>query len=264
MNKKQAFTMSEALIVLGIVAVLAALSVVAINNSKPDENITMFRRAYSTTAKIVQEMMNDRELYPNADKEAKSNEAIDPDSVLGSAGSIKGFMDFSITAEIKQKHPYLDTTGRKFAIAFAYKSNAIDVSDVDNKTKVFTTPDGIYWTVQDCFVTGGYACGNAGPNKPGTMPPAGGNYAYARYALVTVYLNGEDTDKSCQYNANTCPYPTEFKFLVLPNGTITPTLNGDAIDPDVDPMACSYLRYPKAVRNSQIPTDAATNNCFAN
>ncbi len=255
MIKNKAFTMSEALIVLGIVAVLAALSVVAITNSKPDENITLFRRAYSTTAKIVQDMMNDRELYPNADEEAKNIDT-DSDSVLGSVGLSKGFMDFSITEEMKQKHPYLDTTGRKFAIAFAYKSNAVEISDIDNSTKAFTTPDGIYWTVKDCFITGGYACGQSYHGPGNVQPPSAGNYAYERYALVTVYLNGEDTTKSCSYNAATCPYPTEFAFSIDKNGTITSRTQ--------DPMACSYLRYPKAVRNSQIPTDPSVNSCFSN
>lgn len=65
-KKNLAFTMSEALIVLGIVAVLATLSVIAITNAKPDENIIMYRRAYSNTLKVVQNLMADAQLYPNA------------------------------------------------------------------------------------------------------------------------------------------------------------------------------------------------------
>lgn len=66
MRKRIAFTMSEAMIVLGIVAVLATLSVIAVNSAKPDENIIMFRRAYGTTLKVVQNLMSDSQLYPNA------------------------------------------------------------------------------------------------------------------------------------------------------------------------------------------------------
>ena len=65
-KKNIAFTMSEALIVLGIVAVLATLSVIAVTNAKPDENIIMYRRAYANTLKVVQNLMADAQLYPNA------------------------------------------------------------------------------------------------------------------------------------------------------------------------------------------------------
>lgn len=65
-KKNLAFTMSEALIVLGIVAVLATLSVIAVTNAKPDENIIMYRRAYANTLKVVQNLMADAQLYPNA------------------------------------------------------------------------------------------------------------------------------------------------------------------------------------------------------
>lgn len=74
MKKRIAFTMSEAMIVLGIVAVLATLSVIAVNSAKPDENIIMFRRAYGTTLKVVQNLMSDSQLYPNATVVAYSDD----------------------------------------------------------------------------------------------------------------------------------------------------------------------------------------------
>lgn len=44
MNKIKAFTMSEALIVLGIIAVIATLSVIAVQNAKPDTDVVMFKK----------------------------------------------------------------------------------------------------------------------------------------------------------------------------------------------------------------------------
>ena len=66
MNKIKAFTMSEALIVLGIIAVIATLSVIAVQNAKPDTDVVMFKKAYKTTHDIVQNLYYDKELYPNA------------------------------------------------------------------------------------------------------------------------------------------------------------------------------------------------------
>ncbi len=245
MIKNKAFTMSEALIVLGIVAVLAALSVVAITNSKPDENITLFRRAYSTTAKIVQDMMNDRDLYPNAETNKIE------ESTLGSVANSVGLFDSSFSDDIKSKYPYLSCEGescpfgKKFIETFMHKANALS-SDIKSYSRnglagsksvtegSMTTPDGIYWNI-------------IVKNKTDRE-----HHISTNTITVNTYMNGEDTTKSCSYNAATCPYPTRFAFNIDRNGKITPQ----------DPMACSYLRYPKAVRNSQIPTDQSVNNCF--
>ena len=232
-----AFTLSEAMIVLGIVSVLAGLSIVAITNSKPDENIILFRRAYSTTAKVVQELLNDRELYP--DSEAYKNI-----SELGSVDNKKGFEDRTISDEVKTKYPYLEDVSerRKFAAIFAHKVNAITSEESGNYSVNFTTADGIYWTVSNCFYNGCQHMGHAS-----SVPTD------RRYGTVYIYLNGENTDKSCEYNSETCPYPTKFELNISSQGVITPQ----------DPMACSYLRYPKATKNSQIPTSPTENNCFS-
>ena len=64
---KKAFTMTEALIIIGIIGVIAALSIVAVNTAKPDKDIIMFRRAYSETQKVIRELLTDKELYPKAE-----------------------------------------------------------------------------------------------------------------------------------------------------------------------------------------------------
>ena len=65
--------------------------------------------------------------------------------------------------------------------------------------------------------------------------------------------------KTCGYSA-TCQAPNKFIFKVEPSGRV------QLVQPDnkakVDPMACSYLRYPKINKRSKIPTDHTVNNCF--
>ena len=53
---KYAFTLAEALIVLGIVAILATLSTLAVTNVKPDEDVIMFRKAYRTISSAIEQI----------------------------------------------------------------------------------------------------------------------------------------------------------------------------------------------------------------
>ena len=86
-NKNFAFTMAEALIVLAVVGVLASISVVSVAKAKPDENIIMYRRAYKVTVTAIRNLLNDTDLYPNANNE------INTSSILGSANNKLGLCD---------------------------------------------------------------------------------------------------------------------------------------------------------------------------
>lgn len=142
MRKYFAFTLAEALIVLSIVAVLASISVVATNKSKPDEHIIMFRKAYATTVKAVQSLMNDTTLYPYADDPINS-------SALGSTGSNKKGLKGNGT----------NTASNNFAVNFLSKINTTSVVEDTSGgyQKSFYTPDGMYWVVEDYMHSDGYA-----------------------------------------------------------------------------------------------------------
>ncbi|MDY6309835.1 MAG: prepilin-type N-terminal cleavage/methylation domain-containing protein, partial [Cyanobacteriota bacterium] len=46
---KKAFTLSELLIALGVIAILTAISMPIIHNLLPDQNVVMAKRAFYTT-----------------------------------------------------------------------------------------------------------------------------------------------------------------------------------------------------------------------
>ncbi|MDY6382629.1 MAG: prepilin-type N-terminal cleavage/methylation domain-containing protein, partial [Cyanobacteriota bacterium] len=48
-NKIGAFTLSELLIALGVIAILTAISMPIIHNLLPDQNVVMAKRAFYTT-----------------------------------------------------------------------------------------------------------------------------------------------------------------------------------------------------------------------
>jgi len=267
---KVAFTMAEAMIVLGIVAVLAALSIVAVTNSKPDENIIMFRKAYSTTLQTVQSLMNDKDLYPDAMNVAYSGSAkiaydlaptflryigdIDKDepenpsttnlysTAVGSIDTLDfsamvtkvsglGFTNNTISSAMKSKYTYLSASG-------VSSSNKFAVSFANR-----LNPVGGY-TVSGTTVTF-----KTGDGVNWSISDGFGN------ANGTTYIDAQvASDHHCSYNSNSCKVPDTYRFKVDKSGTVNPVLsNGNA-----DPAACVFIKYNKINKASKIP---ASNGC---
>ncbi len=64
MKKYRAFTLAEVLIVLAIIAVLAVLVTPMLMNTVPNKEMVMFKKAYATTDRIVNELIHDEDFYP--------------------------------------------------------------------------------------------------------------------------------------------------------------------------------------------------------
>lgn len=179
---------------------------------------------------------------PNGDELTFDDSQI---SVLG-----EGFADTEITDAQKAKNPFLNLAGvgpqNKFAVSFANRLNTVSNPTINENTVQFGTPDGMYWVIEDHF-------------NDSTK------YAYisVHMAKISPTLSGtqlsDALSKTCGYSA-TCQAPNKFTFKVEPSGRV------QLVQPDnkakVDPMACSYLRYPKINKRSKIPTDHTVNNCF--
>lgn len=179
---------------------------------------------------------------PNGDELTFEDSQI---SVLG-----EGFADTEITDAQKAKNPFLNLAGvgpqNKFAVSFANRLNTVSNPTINDNTVQFGTPDGMYWVIEDHF-------------NDSTK------YAYisVHMAKISPTLSGtqlsDALSKTCGYSA-TCQAPNKFTFKVEPSGRV------QLVQPDnkakVDPMACSYLRYPKINKRSKIPTDHTVNNCF--
>ena len=179
---------------------------------------------------------------PNGDELTFEDSQI---SVLG-----EGFADTEIPDALRAKNPFnLAGVGpqNKFAVSFANRLNTVYNPTINDNTVQFGTPDGLYWVIEDHF------------NDDSTK------YAYisVHMAKISPTLSGtqlsDALSKTCGYSA-TCQAPNKFTFKVEPSGRV------QLVQPDnkakVDPMACSYLRYPKINKRSKIPTDHTVNNCF--
>ncbi len=61
----KAFTLTELLVALGVIAVLCAILLPVIFNILPNQNVIMAKRAYYTIQTIVSELINDEGCYPD-------------------------------------------------------------------------------------------------------------------------------------------------------------------------------------------------------
>lgn len=60
-----AFTLTELLVALGVIAILCAILLPIVFNMMPNQNIIMAKRAYYTTQTIVSDLLNDEACYPD-------------------------------------------------------------------------------------------------------------------------------------------------------------------------------------------------------
>ena len=187
--KKNAFTLSEVLITLTILGVVAAVLIPTIMNIGPNKNKAMFKKAYNTLEKVVSELINDEGLYPE-------------DTTL------VGF--FNTTAATIEGSSY--SGGIKFCNLISKKLNIIGAStncnaaqtltsgDTNKGTGSFTTNDGITWY----------------------FSPTAFSSTATTTAVVTVDINGtsqySNSSPNCRYNATTCKNPDQFEVYVVNTG----------------------------------------------
>ncbi|MBR1425761.1 type II secretion system protein [bacterium] len=125
---KSAFTLSEILIAIGVVGVLAAVLLPIVHRLIPNQNILMARRAFGKAQAAVYDLINDTNCYPDKTRDS-SNSKIGFDDGAGYAKCVK----WNASAQ--------DNYCDKFATLFA---NKLSVS-IDECGRPFTTDDGITW-----------------------------------------------------------------------------------------------------------------------
>lgn len=67
MIKRHAFTLTETLIMVAVIGIIAVISAISLKNMQPDKDAIMVRKAYTEAAKAVATLINDQDLYPYAE-----------------------------------------------------------------------------------------------------------------------------------------------------------------------------------------------------
>lgn len=187
-NYKYGFSLGEMIITMGIVAFLAVVFMPMLKGIMPNQEQIMFKKAYSITERIVYELVNDEDFYPEVE-------------------GVNAKQYFGNTEEITSKGiTYSGNT--KFCELFASKLNK--ASDVSCTSKTFTdrakpvgtlsTTDGVVWIL---------------PISNFSSQTTGAN--------IYVDVNGNKSP-NCFYNKSSCKKPDRFTMQVYQDGRIH--LNG--------------------------------------
>lgn len=214
---KRAFTLAEVLITLGIIGVISALILPALNNMKPDQNKVMYLKAYDTLSSIVNSLASNSGLYPVCKDAANNNNVSCKDTPLFNTNKpiIAGYDDNKYSGDKK----LCSLIGRSMGIADAalnctdtiYAYNGETFLNNFTQNISFTTQNGMRWMI-----------------RPAIATSTDVNNARASFQSdVYVDINPQNNningvDQSCIYNADNCNNPDIFKFIISADGKISP------------------------------------------
>lgn len=129
---KKGFTLAEMTITLGVIGVLAVILLPVLKNAQPNEEMLKFKKAYYITERVVSELVNDDELYPEPD--------------------IVGASDYLGNTESVTFHGKEFAGNLKFCGLFVEKVNTASADNASCDADAgfddggsFTTSDGIVW-----------------------------------------------------------------------------------------------------------------------
>ena len=221
--KKQGFTLAEALITVGIIGVVAALILPAVNNLKPDQNKVLYLKAHDALGYALHGLASNSKLFP----------------AYIQANDISAAEYPLLNTEAPVEERYEDYTGRAklcnlLALSMNVNSSNVTCSDAsytfaaatfdndfDNNIS-FTTQNGMQWRV-----------------VPQTYNIGENTAAYQSDIYVDVNGNKEP---NCIYNADNCTDPDRFMFLVDAKGNLYIG----------DPMGREYLAHRKMLTKKSV------------
>lgn len=214
--KKIGFTLAELMITLGIVGVIVAIAIPAINHLKPDSNKTAYLKAYDTLSQTVKTLASNSQIYPVC-KDATSDNNINCSShpLLNTNQPIVSQLNNAkYSGNVKLCNLLAYSMDAENANCTA---NTYEYSNETFKNNLsFITRNGMQWKIVPQVLTA--ANGSAGFQTD-----------------VYVDINGNDGN-NCMYSAS-CSQPDIFKFMISASGDVLPA----------DPMGRNYINGRKSL-----------------
>lgn len=242
MAKKKGFTLSEVMIAMTVLGVIAAILVPVVMKAMPQNNKVLFRKAYSTIEKSVSSMISDETNYP-------SDLTIVP-TPPGTTSYSRGFNNTTATTNTSNKFCYfladqLNLNGAATLIGTGATGNS-----------TFTTTDGIAWTIYTPVsdTTNNTSQTLANVSTTAVQFPIGATAANSYLTKIIVDVNGAtkpnctaDTSgtaapyslTACSVTADCTSKPDQFIIGVRFDGKLQISASGSS-----DACAASILANP--------------------
>ena len=135
---KKGFTLTELLIALGVIGVLAAVLMPVVHSIIPNQNVMMAKRAFYTVQTAVSDLINDSACYPDKTQAPGSERRVGFDDGYGYENCLWG-RDL-VTSSIETE----GEASSKFATLFYEKIGAND-----DRTEIKGDTDSIYVSTKD-------------------------------------------------------------------------------------------------------------------
>ena len=194
LKNKDAFTLAETLVTIGLIGVLAAIMIPGMQQFTPNKKKTLFKKAANTAERIIYEMYNDDEIYPRIGRDGTTQ--------------YDGF----------------DNTERVVFMGNAYGH---DTSANEKNTKFCNIFVRKLSTNSDSVIS----CTNKGNNVGGTAPTVTtidgiawylpiNNFSNNTYRIIYVDVNGSEKGPNCKFGANNCSDGDIFTVAVNKFGNV--------------------------------------------
>ena len=134
-RSNNAFTLTELLVALGVIAILCAILLPVIFNLMPNQNTVMAKRAYYTVQSVVAELIDDEACYPDKTS-AVNNPTIGFDDAAGTPNC-------KLWGEDHKEDSGATQAQTKFKTLF------LDKLGIEGSEDKFETSDGIKWAFTD-------------------------------------------------------------------------------------------------------------------
>lgn len=217
---KKAFTLAETLITMGIIGIVAALTLPAVNQMRPDETKIKYLKAFDALQESVIEIASNKLEYPTHDDNYVYDSPTHRAPLLHISHSNNGSLSST-------NNSWKNNSKLCHLLAWTMNGNNDSCSpdrlqvDLPNNNQLgnvaFTTPNGIAWYMRISRIR------------------LSNQQEQAEFAEnVMIDVNGND-GPNCLYNADNCRYPDRFWFMITADGKVTPA----------DPMGKAYIQTRK-------------------
>lgn len=201
---KKGFTLQELLITMGIIGIVAALTIPGVISMMPDKNKTMYMKAYNTLTTLTDEILGDSSLY--------WPKAYDRDGLPEEFGMYADDQPL-----ITPYNNDINCQGtNKFPAILSHRLSLAQEAEFNGNTVHMITTDGIDWTFEtsDYSITGG------------------GGLGYMTDVTINVDPQRANSCKQGECAANVTP--NLFTFLIDNDGGVYAT----------DDLGIAYLENP--------------------